>query len=402
MERDGGAVASSEGQEFAEWLRSALEALYDNASLATNPLCDRYPEIAALPDPVSRAQAMRSLLLDGIESLRPLQQVQAYAQAMRDYEVLSLRYASGLSMDQIAEQLCVGVRQVYRDLHRAEDKLVEVLRTMRHQGGLSEAEDQRQAAMQREVDSLQRSQQTLDAREAVAAAVSAVRPLADGRAIVLNYEAPPMPALARGTPGVLRTGITQLLSAVVQAAASGSTVELVLTCQGAEPSVSISYLPGGLEPHLGAAISAARTAGLVPQLRQMADGRLQMQVGLPAPLRKRILVIEDNASAVELYERYMEGTGWQVSCLPDPTKAAEVARRTRPNAIVLDIMMPELDGWTVMQALRLDPDTSSIPVIICSVVHDPGLAAALGASACLAKPVTRLELIGALRRVLGG
>ena len=112
-------------------------------------------------------------------------------------------------------------------------------------------------------------------------------------------------------------------------------------------------------------------------------------------------MIEDSDSAFGLYERYLDGTGWQVIHLADAQGAADMVRQVRPGAIVLDIMMPDVDGWTVLQALRLDPELAATPIIICSVVYDPGLASALGASACLAKPVSRPELVAALRQVMG-
>jgi CheY-like chemotaxis protein len=201
----------------------------------------------------------------------------------------------------------------------------------------------------------------------------------------------------RGTPGVLRTGATRLLSGIVQASVTGSSVRVRLSFDEAEPKAGFGFWPAGSSPGLSEGVSGARAAGLALQSVQLADGSRELQLSLPAALPRRVLVIEDNASAHDLYERYLDGTGWQVVSLADARQAAEVALSSRPNAILLDIMMPELDGWTVLQALRLDPNTRRIPVIICSVIHDPGLATALGASACLAKPVTRLELLAALR-----
>ncbi|MGQ9555979.1 MAG: response regulator [Anaerolineae bacterium] len=381
-------------------VRAALEALYDSASLGSSAMAGYYPEVAALPGAVERAQALRSLLLDAIEALRPLQSAAGYAQAARDYEVLSLRYASGLSVEQVAEQLCVGARQVYRDLRRAEEKLTEILRNRHlaaHLAGLVEGRD---AAMRQEVASLQHSQQTLDAREIVAAAVRAVQPLATCRYITIVYEPPVVPVLARGTPGILRTVLIQLLSSVIQSA-GGHAVSVSLACSGGEPTVSISC-SSPEEPSVGLAeaISSARLVNLNCHLQQSAGGSWQVLLHLPQPRPKRILVIEDNPSASELYERYLEGSGWQVARIENADAALEAARSQRPSAIILDIMMPQLDGWTVLQNLRMDPETANIPVIVSSVVHDPGLAEALGASACLAKPVSRLRLLTALRKVL--
>ncbi|MHB0875197.1 MAG: response regulator [Anaerolineae bacterium] len=393
-------VPGSAGDLPIEWVRLALESLYDNASLAASPLCSRYAAATAATDAIERAQALRSLLLDGIEALRPLQQGQAYAQAARDYEVLSLRYASGLSIEQIAEQLCIGGRQIYRDLRRAEDKLCELLRDRCVATPLSPGIQDQRDALQRELASLQRSQRTLDAREVVAAATAAVRMLAETRSVLLDYVAAPASVLVHATPGVLRATLTELLSGVIQVAAPASTVAIEWRRSGDRPELSITSRLSKSTLRLTQAMDSARAAGFSPTLEPLADGRHCLLLALPTALAKRVLVIEDSDSAFGLYERYLDGTGWQVVRVSDAGNAADAARQMRPGAIVLDIMMPDLDGWTILQSLRLDPDLTNTPIIICSVVYDPGLAAALGASACLAKPVSRPELVAALRQAM--
>jgi CheY-like chemotaxis protein len=75
-----------------------------------------------------------------------------------------------------------------------------------------------------------------------------------------------------------------------------------------------------------------------------------------------------------------------------------LAQEVLPDAIVLDVMMPEMQGWEVLQRLHSDPPTASIPVVVCSVINNPELAEALGASLFLPKPVSRLDVLNALRK----
>jgi CheY-like chemotaxis protein len=77
----------------------------------------------------------------------------------------------------------------------------------------------------------------------------------------------------------------------------------------------------------------------------------------------------------------------------------KLARDLKPDAIILDVMMPGMDGWEVLQTLRLQPQTSSIPIIVCSVFDDPELAYSLNVSHFLPKPISRDQILRALREV---
>lgn len=117
--------------------------------------------------------------------------------------------------------------------------------------------------------------------------------------------------------------------------------------------------------------------------------------------KKLILVIDDDRQVISLYERYMQDLGYQVYPLTDPFQAVETARKLQPFAITLDIMMPDKDGWRVLEELKHNPDTCLIPVIVCSIVeeHEKGLS--LGAVDYLAKPILEEDLAGALGRLSG-
>ena len=123
--------------------------------------------------------------------------------------------------------------------------------------------------------------------------------------------------------------------------------------------------------------------------------------GEPRRGRPVILCIDDDPGVITLYRRYLEKHGFEVVGLTDPREALETARRLRPDAITLDIMMPQKDGWTVLQELKADPQTRAIPVIICSILDERGQGFSLGAAEYLVKPFTEEELLEAIQRVDG-
>jgi len=402
---EGEATPTAEEQKpSATEVRHALECLYDNASLASTVLAYYYPEVAALEDALERAEALRSLLLDALALLKPLQRTADYARSIRDYEVLSLRYVSGLSVDQIASQLNVGPRQIYRDLRRAEEKLRTILDDRALATRFRNNHVERATAMRDEIAITHTGQQTVSACDIVHAAVATTEGLARSRQVRLHLDIPPGAVVARGVPGMLRATMTQLLSHTIQLV-SDATISLHLSCQERRPQLSISFESpsssfSSLSLLLSDSLNSARAVGLECILREEGEGRWQLQVHLPPALPQLILIVEDNPGAVNLYERYLEGTGWRLVSVGEASQVLSAVRQHHPDVILLDVMMPDIDGWTVLQDLRMDPDTASVPIVVCSVMHDPGLAAALGASAYLTKPVSRLELLSTLRRFL--
>jgi len=106
-----------------------------------------------------------------------------------------------------------------------------------------------------------------------------------------------------------------------------------------------------------------------------------------------ILVVEDDLPTVEILTIHLTQAGYRVNHAYDGEEAIVKAKEISPLAITLDIMLPRKDGWEVLQALKADPETRNIPVIIHSIVENKELAFALGATDYLVKPVDKAVLI---------
>jgi signal transduction histidine kinase/CheY-like chemotaxis protein len=111
-----------------------------------------------------------------------------------------------------------------------------------------------------------------------------------------------------------------------------------------------------------------------------------------------VLVVEDDPHSAELLSVYLEGAGYRVAHARDGAEGLELARRLRPRAVVLDILLPRLDGWDLLARLKDDPATADSPVVVVSMLDERGKGLALGAVEYLVKPVGRDELIEALER----
>ena len=112
-----------------------------------------------------------------------------------------------------------------------------------------------------------------------------------------------------------------------------------------------------------------------------------------------VLVIDDNEELLELVARYLSDHTVSVTTAASSEEGLRLARSTRPDAIIPDVMMPGMDGWEALQTFKTWPETADIPIVVCSVFHDPELAYSLGASVVLAKPVRRGEVLAALHEL---
>jgi PAS domain S-box-containing protein len=100
-----------------------------------------------------------------------------------------------------------------------------------------------------------------------------------------------------------------------------------------------------------------------------------------------VLVVDDEGTARELMKRVLTKEGFTVHTAAGGTEGLELARKLRPAVITLDVMMPGIDGWAVLEQLKRDPATTNIPVVMVTIVEDRNLGFALGASEYLVKPV---------------
>ncbi|NTU80414.1 MAG: response regulator, partial [Chloroflexales bacterium] len=123
---------------------------------------------------------------------------------------------------------------------------------------------------------------------------------------------------------------------------------------------------------------------------------------LPAtrPAIGQAMVIEDSPTAAEQLTRYLHELGARVEVLPYGTGVIQRTIALQPDVILLDIMLPDDDGWQVLRQLKAEPRTQAIPVIVISVIDQPERARTLGAAASLLKPIQRAVNEHTLHRVL--
>jgi adenylate cyclase len=140
-------------------------------------------------------------------------------------------------------------------------------------------------------------------------------------------------------------------------------------------SFTITFPDRGVAPALGQ----------VPAVAPAADGRAT------------VLVVDDDPTMVSLLGKTLEKEGYRVISASNGVEALSLARQHRPQAITLDVLMPQMDGWRALKELKADAALRDIPVVMVTVLNERGMAIPLGAADFMTKPVDRQRLTALLR-----
>ena len=170
----------------------------------------------------------------------------------------------------------------------------------------------------------------------------------------------------------------------------GSTFTLRLPANAPEAPAPVADVPVPAPAPESAVPVSAATSPRTPPPPAAAHGR------------NTILVVDDELSAREIIKRHLTRDGFDVVTASGGEEALELAQQLRPSAITLDVMMPGMDGWAVLTALKKDPVLRDIPVLMCTMLDDRHMGLSLGAADFLDKPVDRKRLTEMLHRYAGG
>ena len=390
-------------EEMNRWVRSALTHLYDAALLQTHPLNGLLDADKTL-DTLTRAQRVRRFLLNGIESLRPQSAQTAPPQAARAYAILSYRYVDGLTMDEITEKLSLSRRQIYREHEKGIEAIACLLADQhKRQHQLSSSPTELETA-QIEVSRLRQSLRTepLSLSDVLDGVLALLSPMAEQAGVQVNMNC------TAGLPKVQadRVQMRQALIGVLAYALELATapVQITLNSNTHHVCVAVTTRCDGALDSTNVELAIAR-ALIEAQGGQAAftstQNTWQATLQLPAAQQATILVIDDNADLIELFRRYLGGHQVSFVGVSESEQALQMAAELQPALILLDVMMPGLDGWEVLQQLQSTWETNHIPVIVCSVMKEHKLALSMGARGCLTKPVSQSDFLEMARRWLG-
>lgn len=404
-------------EQFLKQLRSDLNHLYDPDHLRRSPLAVLF-DVANRLDTPSR---LRRILTEAIEALEPASDEPPLSPAWFVYEPLFYRYVQRLSQQQVADQLGICARHVRRKQRAALEVLADRLwKQFGLHTELREPTRGEDARTQAEDDSSGLDDELAwlkDAPPDVTTDLSQVLPTAVGRArpLAVRYDTQLQVALEDALPNLTThpVAFTQTLLNLlgvaihrapkgdvrVSARLLGPAVQIQVRCSGAASLAQV------------ATDSEADSIDMARRLTELCGGRLEISTDgyrkpffatlfYPAQAQVSVLVIDDNVDTLRLFQRYVLDTRYHVTGSRNPETALDVAEKLSPQIIVLDVMMPQVDGWEVLVRVRQHPLTSHIPVIVCTILAQEELALSLGAHAFLHKPATRQDFLAILDQVM--
>jgi CheY-like chemotaxis protein len=361
--------------------------------------------------------AIQHAIVQAIETLKPAGIVPLTARSWRIYGLLAYRYIYNFTQEETADRLNITSRHLRREraeavhalaLHLWEKSRAEMALVKSPSGQNAALDDTTSAEhlsewylqIKTELAALQETTPgaVADVVETLDRSVKLVAPLLARRNATLHLDMKAPRLIAAIHPSALRQVLISAIEEITGLMASGElTIEarteqnVVKILIHGRPVLPERILTGQLMREILA--DQGGTYKIIPQREGITISLELVHVD------RTVLIVDDNIDMIHLYRRYTAGSRYHIIHAPQGSQATDLVQSLMPDVVVLDVMLPDADGWELLSRLHENPATASIPVVICTVMHEKELALALGAAQFLTKPVQRQQFIEALDNV---
>lgn len=397
-------------EEFEQELREALARLYDPDYQPSETF---YALMGC--DPRGGALAVQTAIIHAIEDLEPPTDTPPTARTRRVFDLLHDRFLLKLTQEETAEYLHVSLSSVQRGQREAIHVLARAIweRSQMQEPPVegrfqeepaSVGETRRpdwRSQMRQELASLRSvdPNRVADVAETLQGVLELESALVPGHGVHLEvgYVQPDLVAVVH--PSALRQTLITALGRLARHAAPGS---ITIFARLREGNVKITVRGSIARGHKLTEEDLTRDI-LVPEGTTveagMEGGHAFLWINAPSLGQITVLAVDDNPDMLQFYRRCTTGTRYRIVHAAGGEEAMGKIKTSSPDIIVLDVMLPDVDGWKLLMRLHEDPATRPIPIIVCSVVREEDLARALGAALYLPKPVEPRRFVEALDRV---
>jgi len=354
----------------------------------------------------SERDEVRRRLVRGVEACAPAEGVPETASVNRLYTMLRWRYLDAVTQEEVAERLSLSVRHVRREQRKAIRMLADHLlvggvpATAVEPGTASSANDWREQ-VHAELAAL--SDGDSEGISDLGDVLEGLRPVAElatrQKGVRLSLSADVEELCVAMHPTALRQVLLGAIGRMIEAM-SGGNLRIAVERGDGQAVIALCPHPPLAQRDPGSQLVGEILSASGGSAEWVGEGVEQrLAISLPLVPAVQVLVVDDNRDLMHVYRRYAQHTPYRL--LHAATGQDALRRMDEPgiDIIVLDVMLPDTDGWELLTRLRQLSGARRIPVVVSSVVREQALAAALGADDYLIKPVHREAFLAALERV---
>lgn len=388
-------------QLFNDQLRDLLAHIFDF------PILEKHPLTLLLTDNEiegNRSKAVQEIIHNCIDQLKPEGTVPRIETVeWRYYLILHGRYIQGLSTGELKNQLSLGERQ----LRRLHIRAVEALGNLLWARILSTSSEQSHLPIPTSGERYPVQLKPYDLHRIVEEVVGLCRPRATTQRLIFEVDFSKELPLVNTDRVLIRQVLLSMIN-IIMAEKQDDTISITTAVQNNRVILDVSTacsdlqalkmegsFSGKVDPYwlqqLGTSLEFIHMPPIEPNTPCL------LRLSIPIANYRTIFVIDDQGPVIRMIQRYLTGTPCMVEGSTSPNDILMMIRERQPDCVLLDVMMPGLDGWEVLQAMKSDPETNHIPVIICSVWNEPEMAFSLGATGYLKKPFSQADLLSALQ-----
>jgi CheY-like chemotaxis protein len=390
-------------------VRRALTNLYDPIYLQRSPLTALLQRVSPPAPPGQEARALRQCLIEAIERLAPSANVPLQSGERRGYQALRGRYVNQTPVAELARALAISERQLRRDIRQGIEALTAII------AGLLALPDREWpqeppssgAPALSEVARFGAHAGAVNLCEEVRNVQTLVSGLAREAGVTLRDSGVPESVVVRANRVILRQVVVSLYSQMIQSC-PGEVIASRVSIEGSDyaqleltsPSASDQIPLDLLQTELVCLLNATLTRDPSPyDPARQPWGGLCLRLRLPCMPTHGVLLVDDNEGLHHLFRRYLSGLPYRLLSAYNTEEGFTLACEERPDVILLDIMMPNRDGWELLSLLQNDAHTRDIPIVVCSVLEQKALARSLSVRFCLRKPVDQKSLVSLLQQL---
>lgn len=389
---------------FETLIKDALNNLFDFTILETHPLLSNGIAIP-IDYSGSKGEYLKRILLEAVEDLKPADKnYDINTTEWRVYIVLLNRYLEGMNSIDVAKLLAMSERQ-YRRYQKKAIQSVALIIWNRFIVSKSDTVTEK-------TQEFSQSEFNIFREEIILADI--IIGLQSLLAARLSEEGVEIKIQEDGVPAIIdsdRVILRQILIEIVNTLLNFKTKQLTFEIRKIEEQIVLSIrstipIEEGLifevqenDKENNIWFWLDKLGLTLEKINDPITNQTIIRILFNRNEQKKILIIDDQEPAIRLFTRYLSRSNVKIIGFSKPEIVLHKVKEVQPDLIILDIMMPKMDGWEVLQSLKLDEQTKKIPVIICSAWGEPELAKSLGAVDFLRKPVTQRDLLATIHTI---